>query len=135
MNSPIVLDTSVILKWFKKKDESHVDSAKYFLSLHQEGHINICVSSVMPYELYNTLSRYIEFKAEDIEQLLLNIGLSIYDLGTNRIKLGFDLVRTKHISFYDASYVALAESLGCDLITADKKLVKAVSLPFVKLLT
>ena len=44
------------------------------------------------------------------------------------------LVRKYHISFYDAAYVALAKSLQCDLITADKKLVKAVNLPFVKLL-
>jgi len=42
--------------------------------------------------------------------------------------------RMKKISVYDASYVVLAQKLGCELITADKRVARAVNEPFVKML-
>ncbi len=37
-----------------------------------------------------------------------------------------ELVAELGLSTFDAAYVALAETLGCELVTADQRLVRAV---------
>ena len=42
-------------------------------------------------------------------------------------------IRLKRAASYDSFYLALAESTGCDLWTADRRLVNAVNLPWVRM--
>ncbi len=42
-------------------------------------------------------------------------------------------VRLNRAAAYDSFYLALAESLGCELWTADQRLHNAVDLPWVRL--
>ena len=42
-------------------------------------------------------------------------------------------LQLKRAASYDSSYLALAESLGCELWTADARLQRAVGLPWVRL--
>ncbi|HVC33638.1 MAG TPA: type II toxin-antitoxin system VapC family toxin [Chloroflexota bacterium] len=42
-------------------------------------------------------------------------------------------IRLKRAPAYDSYYLALAETLGCDLWTADRRLVNAVNLPWVRM--
>jgi len=66
---------------------------------------------------------------------LLSIQLSFAETTPDLLKLVYSLASRYEITFYDATYVALAKSLKCDFVTADKKLVEATkTLKFVKLL-
>ena len=48
----------------------------------------------------------------------------------------FDIASQTRASVYDALYVALAEREGCDLATADEKLIKALpGFPIISLAT
>jgi predicted nucleic acid-binding protein len=68
-----------------------------------------------------------------LEQLAdLGVALTLPDGLQNR--LAFDwTVRLKRAAAYDSYYLALAESLSCDLWTTDSRLVNAVKLGWVRL--
>jgi predicted nucleic acid-binding protein len=53
---------------------------------------------------------------------------------TSLFPRAYDIASQSRVSVYDATYVALAEREGCDLVTADDKLLKALpGLPIVSL--
>ncbi len=131
----IVLDSSVIAKWFFK--EAQREDAINLRKQHKNGEIIINAPKLLLFELGNIfLNKKVfaeKFFNESIETLFsININFA-----EAKETLGSTLNHASkyNISFYDATYVALAKSLKCDFITADKKLVKATkTLKFVKLL-
>ncbi len=62
-------------------------------------------------------------------------GVTEYFLTEKLAQAAATLSKDYKISAYDAAYVALAQSLGCQFITADKKLYRKIkSLELVRLL-
>lgn len=131
----IVLDSSVIIKWFKSEQEKNLEQALGYLTDYSNKKINIYIPAIAIFELINTaefdtslpekrwklsFKKFFELRLETIpiDELL---SQEIYDLG-----------RKYYISAYDASYVALAKRLGSDFITADQRLVNKLGFPFVK---
>ena len=135
----LVLDASIIAKCFFEEEQT--DLALDLLEKHKVEKIQINVPILLFFELGNTAVK--KFR-EDIDtreefNLILN-DLSALDLNFTEttpdfLKLVYTFAIRHEITFYDASYVALAKTLKCNLITADKKLVEATKkLGFVKLL-
>ena len=61
--------------------------------------------------------------------------LTIHPIGLPLAEEAFNVARQYGVTFYDASFLALARLLGCSLVTADAKLHrKARSFPKLKLL-
>ena len=131
----IVLDSSVIAKWFFKEEQR--EEAINLRKLHKNGEIEINVPNLLLLEFGNIfLNKKVfaeKFFNESIDTLFsININFTEAKeiLGST-----FNLASKYNLSFYDATYIALAKNLKCDFITADKKLVEAVkTLKFVKLL-
>ncbi|MDA1317188.1 MAG: type II toxin-antitoxin system VapC family toxin [bacterium] len=130
----IVLDASIIIKWFQKEREEQLEEAEILWKKQLNQDVSINIPSILFYELYNHLARNPKTDIASVIKLIRQSNLIEIELNEELILTTVALVRIYHISFYDATYVALAKSLHCELITADKKLVKAVNLPFVKLL-
>jgi predicted nucleic acid-binding protein len=62
----------------------------------------------------------------------MEVGLVAADAG--QVRAAYDwTVRLKRAAAYDSFYLVLAESLGCELWTADQRLCNAVDLPWVRL--
>ena len=135
----LVLDASVITKWFFEEEDT--DQALKLLEKHKLETIQINVPVLLFFEFGNTVVK--KFR-EDIDTRkefnrnltdLLSIQLSFAETTPDLLKLVYSLASRYEITFYDATYVALAKSLKCDFVTADKKLVEATkTLKFVKLL-
>ena len=68
--------------------------------------------------------------------MLKSLNLREYHLDDKFLKRSIELSLDYGISVYDAFYIALAEKLKCELITADKIMVRKVKkdLRFVRLL-
>ena len=111
-----------------------MDKANEYLIQQAQGLVDIYAPSLLDYELHNTLARLTNKRPPQLLTFIKNLDIRIIPLSDEIITETYHLFDSYSISFYDATYVALAKSLDCDLITADKKLVKAVNLPFVKLL-
>lgn len=132
----IILDSSVVAKWFFPDEEESELALKI-----KEDFINKEVSISVPilifYEINNLLKTAIKSlrigrgKAMSAYQGFLELDFIIYsskDLMEKALEKAVNL----DISSYDASYVVLAEYLKASFFTADKKLLEKTKSQVVK---
>lgn len=126
----LVIDASVILKWFFDfPDEQNRDQALVLKNLHIEGKIVLIVPQYSIYEITNalTFSKYKLDKAIVLESLAALEGLKIKridDYSDKKLmKMAVELAFEYSMTIYDALYLALANKLKCNLVTADRKFV------------
>lgn len=116
----IVLDTSVVVKWFNKEEGR--DLALDYLRQLQEGNVEIFLPELTKYELANAL-----LKGKKLSFRLVRKGLNVfYSLPVTFIPDGIELAEKSYrlaeklgITYYDACFLALAESIEAVLITAN----------------
>lgn len=123
--SNLVLDSSVIIKWFRKEGEENREKALKIRDKFLAGELKIVVPDLFYYEITNVLKTKSRASLSSIARVIEL--LFIYPLITvhpsteflqeaNRIAFQFKL------TVYDALYLAVAKHLDCPLITADQKL-------------
>jgi predicted nucleic acid-binding protein len=132
----LVLDASVVAKWFKYEEgrEKALEIRDNFISDQEQ----ITFPDLLILELANLLkfSRIYNqtdiIKAvESIENMDIDIVVPTFEVIKDSVRMAVE----NDLTVYDAVYISLAESLGCDFITADEKLHQKVKkLKFVKLL-
>ena len=123
----MVVDASVTFKWLiPDSAEDDVPAAKALLVEHMEGRVKIIAPPLLYYEVGNILlfgrSRPPIDQAADALSDLFSIPLEVVPPELISADATLRLASLRGLSFYDATYVALAELLGCDLITADRRL-------------
>jgi predicted nucleic acid-binding protein len=125
----IVVDTSVAIKWFF--DESDSSPARALLKGEAVG-----APDLLYYEFANYLCMKDFVTPEEARRFvdqLYALPLQVFILPQKGFRRAVELAKRFGLTAYDASFVALAEALEADLVTADAKLVrKAKSLSFVK---
>jgi predicted nucleic acid-binding protein len=124
----LVVDASVAFKWLIHDDtENDVPAAKRLLVEHMEGRVAISVPALIFQEVGNILlfgrSRPPIEEAAQTLQDFFSIPLSVVAPDPDTAIAALRLAAQYGLSYYDATYVALAESLDCALITADHRLV------------
>ncbi len=132
----LVLDSSVIIKWFSQEEDT--PKALKIRERFLKGSINIIVPDIQIYEIANALRYNKTFQESEVKEAiksLIDIGLSVFVPTKEVIECAVELSFKFGISFYDAYFVALAKKLNIPLITADEKLYKKLNeLKFVKFL-
>lgn len=119
----LVLDASVIVKWFTKeqKREEAIKIRDKFIA----GEIEIFVPDLVLYEISNALRYNPNFNNEDINlaiDSLLNMELNIIVPTEEIIKKSVEISYLTKSSVYDSTYFALAKLMNFYFITADMKL-------------
>lgn len=131
-----ILDSSVLVKLFTK-EVGHEKSMK-ILEFYLKGNVQIFSLQLAIWEVLNALKYNPSFPQSEIKKVgvtLITYGFEFFGMDEKLAELTIDYALKFDITIYDASYIALARILNCQLITADKKLFKVVkSLKFVKLL-
>lgn len=124
-----VLDASIILKPFLAED-GYTEVVDLFQRSSKK-EISLFVPSIMMYEAGNILAR--KFSGIELDKAISKLmGLKIMSLDVQYAGMNEVLKLTKShpgISFYDASYYALACQIDAKLITADMKFAKAINDP------
>jgi len=131
----IVVDSSVVIKWFVTEPLS--DASRRVLDGYQSGEFTLIAPDVLAAEIGNIVWKKYRFQGlakADAEQIItafreLNIEL------TPTIELLAEALRIAMIherTVYDALYIALSERENCVYITADERLVNALSKSFPK---
>lgn len=119
----IVLDASVIMKWFQEEPDS--DRALSFETQHVSGVEIIAAPDLLFYEITNVLrfKKNVDLAmARSALELLAKTGIHFFAFSLQEMTEIFEFARNFNITVYDASYAILAKRLGRNFITADRKL-------------
>ena len=118
----LVLDTSVVVKWFV--EEKDVENALAIRTKFVRREVELFLPDLLFYELANVLRYKPDFNNIDVHKSissLFNIGISPLPfseiVGIKAVSIAMDF----EITFYDAYFYALAKELSIQLITADEK--------------
>jgi predicted nucleic acid-binding protein len=137
--NPVVVDTSVVFKWYRQTgQEEHVPQALAVLNDHLDGRIAVNAPDLLIYELGNLLSLKRQFVSDPPIAILrrtLLLDLKIHPLDQLLAERTLAVSERYGVTYYDASFLALASLLRCSFITADRKLYRsASSFPKIELL-
>lgn len=121
----LVVDSSVIVKWFAKQDEADRPQALFIRKRFLSHQLNLIVPDLVFYEIINVLKTKKEVEGQDAKEtikfLFAHPFYTVWPsqaLFLSALKIAYD----HELTIYDAIYVALAQGVACSLITADKKL-------------
>ncbi|MGH8259820.1 MAG: type II toxin-antitoxin system VapC family toxin [Steroidobacteraceae bacterium] len=122
--SVVVPDASVLLKWvLPSDDEPNADNAL----LLREAILNDAMQALVPalwlYEVGNTAARRFPAQAPAWLSALIKFGLEESPPSQTWLAKALELTRRHQVSFYDASYHAVALLHGGVFVTADTKYV------------
>lgn len=126
----IILDASVVIKWFTKEQDS--DKAIVYLKSFYNNEVTILAPSLLFYELGNILinKRSSKNKIAEVKKKLQDLQLEIKDIGLEWFGKIYENSLDYSLSFYDSAYVTLMQNKNCKFITADKKLYDKVKNKF-----
>lgn len=129
MSEFVVVDASVAFKWLV--EEEHSDKATALVRLSDDNGIQLAAPAIMPFEVANALHRRVDRGdlsldvAVELMQRLISIGVKLHQppgIHQRALELASQLSQG---AVYDAHYLALAETLNCQMWTADQRFHRA----------
>ncbi len=121
----LLIDTSVLIKWFHSEGESELSQARALRSAHVSGQLDAHMLDLATYEVGNVLARTLHWEAAAVaDQLddlhaILGPPLVMTPAGLRRAAA---LAQDHALSFYDACWAATASELSISLVSADQHL-------------
>lgn len=120
-----VIDASVVTKCFIIEDYS--DKAMEVIDAHVKGHLSLSAPSLIVYEIGNVFWKHPQIsteKAYTFIQRFLDLQISLVQIWSDSelLKNVCTLARARNVTFYDASYLTLAERGRTRLVTADENM-------------
>ncbi len=119
----VVLDASVVLKWFRTTGEHNVEAARAVRAEFEAGKAIAFAPPLLFLEILNIAGCRWRLPPPQLEQLASTLP-----------SLGFELVEpelpviarwiVKGLTAYDAAYVAVAEQTGAQLVTDDREILR-----------
>jgi predicted nucleic acid-binding protein len=129
----VVVDASVVLKW-QLDDEEYIPQATALRNdSYAQGAIKTIAPHLLIYEVINGIltaarrKRFASDKALEAMNNLMRMGVELEEVQPERI---LKLALEHNLSAYDAAYLALAESKGCELWTGDRSFYQGVRSEF-----
>jgi predicted nucleic acid-binding protein len=114
----VVLDASVVLKWFHSEGEGHLEQALQLRSRFEAGDLAVFAPPLLWLEIVNIAARRWRWSAERLDELarqLPSLGFEILDSELDAVARW----AAAGLTAYDATYVAAAEQMGVQLVTDD----------------
>lgn len=121
---PLVVDSSVALKWLKPQGEQHVEAAEALLDEHESGAVTLHAPTHLMLEVMNALWSHRATKAQIARslQLLDRLHIRLVEPDFALLSEAVDIAVSHRLTAYDALFAALARRLECELVTDDRKL-------------
>ena len=119
--SGIVVDTSVVVKWYIP--EQHHEQARALRDAYLDGKFELVAPALMPFEAVNALKYSGHYEGERLEEAsesLPEYGIDLVPI--NKTGPVAEIANALDISSYDAAYIALAQKFGTKAYTADRNL-------------
>ncbi len=133
-----IVDATVGAKWYLK-DEPLQDKAWAFLAANVAGHFSFSAPAIFLHEVAGALKRASATRSKSATHMRISSQqaiASIKQLYSLQIQLhpsdvieaveAFDMAVRFSKGHYDMLYLRLAQKLGCQLVTADTRMIEAV---------
>lgn len=120
----LIVDTSVALKWLNQDNEQNIDHADKILEDARDGKVEILAPELLKYEIGNALLYGKKIAKKDIKELLsifYSLPISFVAENTELGNSSYILAKDLGITYYDASFISLAERSGAILVTENIK--------------
>lgn len=124
----LLIDTSVLIKWFHSEGEGELLEARALRSAHVAGELDAHVLDLAMYEVGNVLVRALQWDAADVADQLDDLRAVVGPplvVTAAWLRHAAALAQAHALSFYDASWAATASALGIPLVSADQRLLGA----------
>lgn len=124
----LLVDTSVLIKWFHSEGESELAEARSIRDATQVGEVHARVIDLALYEMGNVLPRCLGWSASDVadqlEDLVIICGPPLA-MAAEWLRQAAELGKRHGLTFYDAAWAAAARALGISLVSVDTQLLAA----------
>ena len=123
-----VIDASVAVKWFVTRDEEALEEAGALLVAHAHSEGSLVGPSLLVHELTNALRRR-RTEVPDLAaatDVFFDFDVALVPPDRELMVSAARLCAERQLSTSDATYAALALILGCELVTADRRLARAL---------
>jgi len=131
----VVVDSSVVIKWFLK-NEPLADLAEKLLEMFRKGERPFIIPDLLFYEVGNVFLRKWPQSTAIVEKTLArlwSLPWFLMPLGESLLIRTLRLAGQYQTSYYDTLFLSTAETTNSILYSADEKFVKKVQeIPFVK---
>ncbi len=121
----LLLDTSVLLKWFHREGEDDIEEAEWHLHAHREAVIQAHVLDLGLYELGNVMVRALNrttMQTRAVLEATLALCGPPLTLSDSSFTTAAQIAVEDALTFYDAAFAAAAREHECTLISADRRL-------------
>jgi len=120
-----VIDASVAAKLFIIED--HSEKAMEIMNAHSKGYLSLFAPTLILYELGNTFWKHPQITPEKAYAFLrkfLDLQVNLVDIYSDDdlLKNVCKISKSEDVTFYDASYMAMAEKYETKMITADMEI-------------
>lgn len=124
--SDVVLDASVLVKWFRSEGETHVEEACALRGQFESGELRVFAPALLWLEIVNVAARRWGWTEPQLKRLTGSLS----SLGFETIDPDLSAVASwaaRGLTAYDAAYVAVAEEANARLITDDADIIRVAS--------
>jgi predicted nucleic acid-binding protein len=118
----VVLDASVVLKWFRAEGERHVGPARSLRAAFEAGELIVFAPPLLHLEIVNVAGRRWQWSETSLVDLAVALEELSFDLREPELSSVAQWT-ARGLSAYDAAYVALAEGEGIRLVTDDELII------------
>jgi predicted nucleic acid-binding protein len=124
----LLVDTSVLIKWFHTEGESELAEARSIRDATQVGEVQGRVIDLALYEMGNVLLRALGWSGSDVADQLEDVVTICgppLAMAAEWIRQAAELGERHKLTFYDAAWAAAAQALGISLVSVDAQLLAA----------
>lgn len=121
---PLVVDSSVIVKWVNTQNEENINQANKILEDARDKKVELITCDLAKYEVGNAL---LTKKGLELTPAFISLG-TVHNLPISFIPQTFPLAESTYkigqelgITYYDASFLSLAKEYNATLITDNFK--------------
>ncbi|MHB1501990.1 MAG: type II toxin-antitoxin system VapC family toxin [Candidatus Dormibacteria bacterium] len=124
----LLVDTSVLVKWFHSDGEPQLAEARAIRDATQVGEVQARVIDLALYEMGNVLLRALGWTgsavADQLDDLLIICGPPLA-MAPEWLHRAADLGERHRLTFYDAAWAAAAAAIGISLVSVAPQLLGA----------
>ena len=123
----VLVDASVVIKWFHAEGESGVEAARALLDRYRERQLGLYILDLTLYEVGNALLRGRGLAADRVSVVLSALGELVPRWVVRPVEwhLALSIAEANSLTLYDAAYAAVAQARGGLLATYDRALLAA----------